>query len=148
MSTLTDRAARDAMVARIERLSPSATALWGRMTAPQMLAHCTDALRMGLGDLPVKPKTAALPRMALVKWLFLNVLPFPKSAPTAKELLARAPEPWDVERAALVGLIERVGGADASTRWPEHPLFGPLSGAQWGQLTWKHLDHHLRQFGV
>lgn len=148
MSTLADHAARDAIVARIERLSPTATASWGRMTAPQMLAHCTDALRMGLGDLPVKPKAAALPRMAIVKWLFLNVLPFPKSAPTAKELLARAPEPWEAERAALVGLIGRVGSADATMRWPEHPLFGPLSAGQWGQLTWKHLDHHLRQFGV
>ena len=148
MSTLADSRARDALVARFERLSPSATAQWGRMTAPQMLAHCADALRMGLGDLPVKPKRAALPRMAVVKWLFLNVLPFPKSAPTAKELITRTPEAWDVERAALVALIGRVGSANANTRWAEHPLFGPLSGAQWGQLTWKHLDHHLRQFGA
>lgn len=148
MSTLADSRVREALVARLERMSPDARARWGRMTAPQMLAHCADALRMSFGDLPVQPKHAALPRMAVVKWLFLNVLPFPKSAPTAKELITRTPEAWDVERAALVALIGRVGSANANTRWAEHPLFGPLSGAQWGQLTWKHLDHHLRQFAA
>ena len=148
MSTMTHTADREALIARFQRLSPDATAAWGRMSAPQMLAHCADALRMGLGDLPVKPKNASLPRMAVVKWLFLNVLPFPKSAPTAKELISRAPEAWEVERAHLIALMKRAGGDDARTVRAEHPLFGPLTRAQWGQLAWKHLDHHLRQFGA
>lgn len=148
MSTLADPAVRSAMVTRVERLSPDAVAQWGRMTAPQMLAHCTDALRMGLAELPVKPKNAALPRMALVKWLFLNVLPFPKNAPTAKELVSRVPASFDEERAHLIALMGKVGSPDAMTKFAEHPLFGPLTREQWGQLAWKHLDHHLRQFGV
>jgi hypothetical protein len=53
-----------------------------------------------------------------------------------------------VERADLIALIHRSGIADASVKRPPHPLFGPLTTTQWGQLTWKHLDHHLRQFGV
>jgi hypothetical protein len=28
------------------------------------------------------------------------------------------------------------------------PLFGPLTGREWGALAYKHADHHLRQFGV
>jgi hypothetical protein len=148
MSTLADAATRDAMILRVERLAPDAKGLWGRMTAPQMLAHCTDALRMGLGELPVKPKNAALPRLAIVKWLFLNVLPFPKDAPTAAELIARTPDAWDVERAHLIALMRQVGTPDARTKFAEHPLFGPLTRMQWGQLAWKHLDHHLRQFGA
>ncbi len=148
MSTLGRTADRDALIARIERLSPDANAVWGRMNAPQMLAHCADALRMGLGDLPVKPKHATIPRMALFKWLFLNVLPFPKGAPTAKELISRTPETWGVERSQLIELMKRAGGDESRSVTAEHPLFGPLTRAQWGQLAWKHLDHHLRQFGV
>ena len=148
MPTLANGANLDGLIARIERLVPPAPAGWGRMNAPQMLAHCSDALRMGLGDLPVKPKHAKIPRMAVVKWLVLNVLPFPKSAPTAKELTTRAPEVWDVERAHLIALTRRVGAADVGAPGAEHPIFGPLTGAQWGQLAWKHLDHHLRQFGA
>jgi hypothetical protein len=148
MSTLANAVARDALVARLERLSPEAPAAWGRMTAPLMLAHCSDALRMGLGDLPVKSRGKTIAQTALVKWLFFNVLPFPKDAPTANELISRTPAPWDVERADLIALIHRSGSADASVKRPPHPLFGPLTTTQWGQLTWKHLDHHLRQFGV
>ncbi len=148
MSTLARTADRDALIARIERLSPDANAVWGCMNAPQMLAHCADALRMGLGDLSVKPKHATIPRMALFKWLFLNVLPFPKGAPTAKELISRAPETWEVERSQLIDLMKRAGGDDVRSVSAEHPIFGPLTRAQWGQLAWKHLDHHLRQFGA
>lgn len=148
MPTLANAAARDALIARLERLSPDASAAWGRMTAPLMLAHLSDALRMGLGDLPVKPKRKTIAQNAVVKWLFFNVLPFPKDAPTAAELISRTPEPWDAERANLIALIHRSSSADASMMRPPHPLFGQLTGSQWGQLTWKHVDHHLRQFGV
>jgi hypothetical protein len=147
MPTLTNPAQRDALIARVERLSPEAKGRWGSMTAPEMLAHCADALRMGLGDLPCTPKNAPLARLAVTKWLFLNVIPFPKNAPTAKELRSRAPKPWNDERADLVALIRRVGSAGETYPWAAHPLFGTLSGAQWGQLAHKHLDHHLRQFG-
>ena len=147
MPTVTNPADRDGLIARVERLSPDATAAWGRMTAPEMLAHCADALRMSLGDLPCAPKNAPIARLALTKWLFFNVIPFPKNAPTAKELRARAPLAWNDERAELIALIRRVAGAGAKHPWPDHPLFGRLSGAQWGQLAHKHLDHHLRQFG-
>ncbi|MCC6245852.1 MAG: DUF1569 domain-containing protein [Gemmatimonadaceae bacterium] len=148
MSTLADPTVRSAMIDRVQQLTPDAKAQWGRMSAPQMLAHCTDALRMGLAELPVTPKSAKLPRLAIVKWLFLNVLPFPKNAPTARELVSRAPAPFDEERAHLIALMGKVGTPDALTRFAEHPLFGPLTREQWGQLAYKHLDHHLRQFGV
>ncbi len=44
--------------------------------------------------------------------------------------------------------VDRCGQQDAQGDWPKHPLFGPLSGEEWGALSWKHLDYHLRQFGV
>lgn len=118
------------------------------MSAPQMLAHCADALRMAYGDLPCAPKHVPLARLGVVKWLALHVLPFPKGAPTAPELRARAPLEWGAEREDVQRLIERFGDEVSRESWPDHPLFGPLTGAEWGHLAWKHLDHHLRQFGV
>lgn len=148
MPTLADHSTRTALAARIAQLSPSALPAWGRMTAPQMLAHCADALRMAYGDLPCAAKNVPLARLGLVKWLFLNVIPFPKGAPTARELLSRPPAEWGDEREAIVALIERFAQEASRPTWPPHPLFGPMTGPQWGQLAWKHLDHHLRQFGA
>lgn len=147
MPTLANTTQRDAIIDRVERLAPDAVGQWGKLTAPQMLAHCADALRMGLGELPCKPKHVPIARLAITKWLFFNVLPFPKDAPTARELIARTPSSWEEERARLVSLIRQVGGAEGEGRMADHPLFGPLTRRQWGQLAWKHLDHHLRQFG-
>jgi hypothetical protein len=118
------------------------------MSAPQMVVHCADAVRMAYGDLACKPKHVPIARLGIVKWLILNVLPFPKSSPTAPELLARTPGPFTEERDALVALVERFTREAARASWPAHPLFGPLTGRQWGQLAYLHLDHHLRQFGV
>lgn len=148
MPTLADPATRASLVTRIERLTPERAPRWGRMNAPQMLAHCADALRMAYGEVSCQPKRVPIAQLGIVKWLILNVLPFPRSAPTAPELVLRAPESWDQERAQLAALVQRFGDESQRTSWPPHPLFGTLTGAQWGQLAWKHLDHHLGQFGV
>ena len=31
---------------------------------------------------------------------------------------------------------------------PEHPFFGPLTNGEWNALQWKHIKHHLKQFGL
>lgn len=146
MPSLANTSQRDAIIARIEALSPEARGQWGRFSAPQMVAHCADALRMGLGELPCKSKDKAIGRLFIVKWLVFNVLPFPKSAPTADELISRTPAAWDAERANLISLVRRAGEAKELTA--EHPFFGPMTTSEWGKLAWKHLDHHLKQFGA
>lgn len=146
MPTLADAATRAEIVARITALTPDRVPAWGRMTAPQMLAHCADAMRMAYGELPCASKGSPVLRFPLVKWLILEVLPFPKGAPTARELLSRPPAVWGDERDAVVALVERFAQEQSRPTWPEHPAFGALTGKQWGGLTWKHLDHHLRQF--
>jgi hypothetical protein len=148
MSSLADPAVRASITARIDTLTPDTVPRWGSMTAPQMLAHCADALRMAYGDLTVAPKRVPLVRLAPVKWLLIYGIPFPKGAPTAKELRSRVPLHWGDERETLRTLVARFGEEASRRSWPEHPLFGPLDGRYWGQLAWKHLDHHLRQFGV
>jgi hypothetical protein len=147
MRTLWDQAARDELCRRFETLTPERPASWGRMTCPQMLAHVSDGMRMALGSLPTEAKGGPL-RYWPLKQLIIYVLPFPKGAPTAPELLARPPGAWDSEIESLGLLIGSFGGRDRDGVWPEHPAFGRLSGRDWAAVTYKHLDHHLRQFGA
>ncbi len=132
---------------RVQRLTPQHRAQWGTMSAAQMVAHLTDSLKMASGELEVAPKKVPI-RFSPLKELVLYVLPIPKGLPTAPELIARKPGDWTAEiaslREQLNGLVER--GAEALA--PSHPAFGTLSPKQWGVLVYRHMDHHLRQFGV
>jgi Protein of unknown function (DUF1569) len=146
MPSLQDPAVRTAILARLDALTPTATPRWGSMTASRMLAHMSDAMRMSLGELQVKPRPIPVVPAPLVKWLMLNVIPFPKDAPTAPEIIARAPEEFEAERRSARALVERISRTE--TLAPAHPLFGRMSRTDWGKLGYKHFDHHLRQFGV
>lgn len=148
MATMLDRPARDAILARFDHLRPDTRPLWGRMTAPQMLAHIADAMRMALGDLPVQPKNVPLMRFFPFKQLVIHVLPFPKNVPTADELRSRVPHSFERELADVRALIARLDPANGTTRAATHPIFGSMSVKDWGVLGYNHLDHHLRQFGV
>jgi hypothetical protein len=147
MATMWNAADRASLLARIERLDPSRPAAWGRMSCPQMVSHLIDALRMAFGELPVQSKRLPL-RYTPIKQLVIYLLPFPKGAPTAPELLARSPAEWAADRARLAEQIGRWQGLSADFAWPEHPAFGVLSRRAWGVLGYRHIDHHLRQFGA
>jgi hypothetical protein len=139
--------ARAEILGRLDRLTPDHHALWGRFTAPLMLAHLTDALRMAFGDLPTRSKRLPL-RHPPLKQLVIYWLPFPKGAPTAKELISRQPDAWDVEMAACRALVQRFEQESTLRAWPDHPAFGTMSARQWGVIGYRHTAHHLRQFGV
>ena len=77
-----------------------------------------------------------------------HVVPFPKGAPTAPELLVPDAASFDALRSELVAFVERIGSGPRDGDGPVHPLFGRLSFREWGVATYKHTDHHLRQFGA
>jgi Protein of unknown function (DUF1569) len=147
MKSLAHEETRREIHERIGRLRQDRAALWGRMSAPQMVAHCADSIRMGLGQLPTKSKKLPL-RYPPLKQLFVYWLPFPKGAPTSPELIARKPSDWNKETADLGSLVDAVGERNLQGIWPEHPAFGRLNGRAWCILGYRHLDHHLRQFGA
>jgi len=140
-------AARQELQLRLARLAPGTTARWGNMNAPKMVVHLADALKMALGELPAKQRWTPL-RIPLLKELVIYVLPWPRGAPTAPELLARAPAAWNGDVATLAALIEKFSARTAAGAWPAHPAFGPLSGRAWGALAYKHCNHHFRQFSI
>ena len=111
-----------------------------------MLCHLADQLRVALGDIPAAP-VHTLASRTLLRFLVVNTGIKPPRAKimTAPEMLLSQPTSWDEDLSACVDLAERVGRGTASA---VHPTFGPLSPQEWGRLCWKHLDHHLVQFGV
>jgi hypothetical protein len=146
MRTLLNRADRDAMIARVRRLTPASQAQWGRLTVHTVMPHLADQLRVASGDIPASPGYSLVGR-TIVKWLlFYTTFNAPRGkVQTSPEMLTTAPGTFEADRAALEALIIRMGTTPATTT---HAFFGPLSHAGWARLAWKHLDHHLTQFGV
>lgn len=137
---------RNDLLARIDRVGDSTKPRWGKMTAAAMLAHITESMKMAVGELQCKSRKLPI-RLFPLKQLIIYVLPFPKGAPTAPELLQGSDTPVAASKAQLHRLFTAFASRKGSA-WPEHPAFGTLSEQQWGLLTYKHLNHHLRQFGV
>lgn len=146
MKTLWNETDRNALLARIDRVTDTTTPKWGKMTAGAMLAHLAEAMKMATGELQCRPKKMVT-RFFPIKQLFLYVLPFPKSAPTARELLQGSDTPPAVSKQEIRRLFDAFVSRKGS-QWPSHPAFGPMDERGWGALGYKHLDHHLRQFGV
>jgi hypothetical protein len=113
-----------------------------------MLCHITDQLRHALGELDAKPIRSPLAVFPL-NWLVIHVLPWPKGrANSPPEFLERTPQAWETDRSQCRRLIHEMSQRGAQVDWPVSPVFGHISGRWYGALAYKHLDHHLRQFGV
>ena len=144
--TLLDQEDRALILQRLGRVGSDAKPAWGSLSAPRMLCHVADQMRVALGDVPAKPVHTFASR-TLVKFIVINTgfEPPRGKIKTAPEMLTSQPTSREADLAACVALAERVGRGTASA---VHPAFGPLSPREWGRLCWKHLNHHLVQFGV
>ena len=148
MRSILNEADRAEIDRRVRSLSASSSGRWGSMDVASMLHHLSLSARMTLGELPVTAKNKRVFQVFPLKHLILYVLPFPKGAPTASELKPSGAASFAEERAALLELMERIGTGPSEGAGPVHPLFGPLSWREWGVATYKHADHHLKQFGA
>ena len=151
MKNLFDATVASQMKTRLERLGAQSERQWGKMTAAQMLAHCSVSMQWAVGE--VVPDKGALPARLmgrLIKpMLFRNEDSLRKNSPTAKSLIVADERDLGKERKRLSGLIDKfaAGGPAACTKNP-HSFFGKMTPEEWAVLMYKHLDHHLRQFGV
>jgi Protein of unknown function (DUF1569) len=135
---------------RMAQLRPDSARLWGKMNAPQALAHCSAGVELALGD--KKPPRVLAGRVFgwIVKPLALkDDAPMRRNSPTIPDLVIQDERDLGRERERLAGLIDRfaAGWPSGCTQHP-HSFFGPLTPDEWAILMYKHLDHHLRQFGV
>ena len=140
----------DKTLARINRLSPDSQAKWGKMNATQMLAHLNVAYEMDLED--KHPAPGGFERFMLklfVKKAVCGPKPYSKNSRTAPQFIIKEDRDFEKEKARLVAYIKQVGDAGAAAfEGRENQSFGKLSSSEWNTMYAKHLDHHLKQFGV
>ncbi len=131
---------------RINNLNHQHQPQWGKMSVGQMLTHCQYPLKLALDDRPRKRMLNPLP--LLFKTSMYNDKPWRKNLPTIKVAKITDQRDLDQERSKLLGLIDDFYEKRTQTEWQVHPFFGRFTPEQWGKMQYKHLDHHLRQFGV
>ena len=146
-SILNDRH-RAGILERLRALDPGQAPRWGRFTAPRMLAHLCDQMRLPLGDQPVAPIPGPL-RLPVLGWLVMCVLPWPRGKVQAPpEVLLTEATDWETDLSTLNGLVGQFVNEKQRNSWPDHPYFGRMNRRDWGVFCHRHIDHHLRQFGA
>jgi hypothetical protein len=134
---------------RIAALKPDSERQWGKMNPAQMLAHCANAFEIPVSGVPQKRMFAGYLFGWLVKKSFYNEKPWRKNIPTAPSLLIKDDRNFEQEKTRLQSLVQKftqLGPEKISE--VNHPFFGRMTAEQWGNGMYKHLDHHLQQFGV
>ena len=149
MQNLFERHVYKEVLERIDKLSHHSIRNWGKMEVAQMLAHCKAAFAVPLSDKPMRRSILGLVVGWAVKSQLYNDKPWKHNLPTAPNFVIKDKRSFDIEKEALLGLIHTFykRGPEQTGLYP-HPMFGTFTKEQWGWSMYKHLDHHLRQFGV
>jgi Protein of unknown function (DUF1569) len=149
MKNLFERETVEEIIVRIDKLQPTAQRHWGKMDVAQMLAHCSAGMDMASGRLNLPRAFIGRVLGPFVKPIYSNEKPFSRNNPTAKELVFSKPCDFLREQQQLRVKVRQFheGGEAQCTRHP-HPFFGTLTPQEWSRGMYKHLDHHLRQFGA
>lgn len=149
MKNLFETDATNEILSRIDALQPSSQRQWGKMDIAQMLAHCSTTLDMASGRL--NPPRILIGKLIgpFFKSILINEKPFGKNGPTDKQLKISDQRDFVRERDGLKQKVRQFheAGESGCTRYP-HPFFGKLAPQDWSRGMYKHLDHHLRQFGA
>ncbi|MGM0943735.1 MAG: DUF1569 domain-containing protein [Bacteroidota bacterium] len=140
----------DELIERINQLKSDSPAIWGKMSVDQMLAHCSVPYEMAFTKIHKRPN--ALMRFLLktfVKKGVVNEVPYKKNLRTAPAFLIKERKNFEEEKDRLIKYLNHTQqlGRD-HFEGKESLSFGPLTATEWSNLFFKHLDHHLRQFGV
>jgi hypothetical protein len=144
-----DQKIADALIERINGLSADTQPQWGKMNAAQMLAHCCVTYEMVYEDKHPKPKGLMKFIIKLfVKDKVVSEEPYKRNSPTAPAFIIKGSRDFETEKARLIGFIkktQRLGEKEFDGK--ASLSFGPLSSTEWNNMFYKHLDHHLTQFG-
>lgn len=150
MKDIFDLSVTAEVIARINRLTAASKPQWGRMAVGQMLAHCCKPYEM-LFD-PSAPRMSPIARFfakVFAKKMVVGPAPYRRNGPTAPAFRIVDTRDFAVEKERLIGFLhktQQLGRQHFDGK--ESPSFGPLTAAEWNTLFYKHLDHHLTQFGV
>jgi hypothetical protein len=137
------------VISRIDKLQPTTQHQWGKMDVAQMMAHCSATLDMASGRVVVPRLLIGRILGPFVRSIFTNEKPFSKNSPTDKKFVIADKRDFAREQERLKLNVRQFheGGEAQCTKHP-HPFFGSITSQEWATGMYKHLDHHLRQFGV
>ncbi|MEO7307440.1 MAG: DUF1569 domain-containing protein [Ferruginibacter sp.] len=149
MKNLFDKHAYDEVMQRMARLSPESQRQWGKMNVSQMMAHCKEAFKVPLSEKKMPRMFIGLLLGWMIKTKLYNESPWKQNLPTAPNFIIKDERDFEKEKQELSVLINQFynSGPEKVGRFP-HPMFGTFTSDQWGKAMYKHLDHHLMQFGV
>lgn len=142
---------KDELISRLSKLTPAHQPKWGKMNAHQVIVHMTDPLKCALNDRPVPLYPSMLSKWPFNK-LFSQYLPWPKGAYTAPEFIqglkGTQPVEFEKDKQELLLIINRFYAHQEASSFPIQPVFGNLNNREWARLMWRHIHHHLVQFGL
>lgn len=132
---------------RLNNLTETTERQWGKMTPGQMVKHCQMPLNIILEkeDYGLKPNWFL---KVFFKKVFYSDKLWKPNLPTAKGFKITESTDFTSEKVKLEQLLDEFESQRDRTDWQPHPAFGKFTKEQWGKMQYKHLDHHLRQFGV
>ncbi len=149
MQTVHSEEGVQTVISRIEKLTPQSRPLWGKMSVGQMLCHLQKPLEVPLGRHEL-PKSFIMKLIGpMIRKQLLTDKPIAKNSPTASTLRITDEKDFNKEKQLLIDTLrDYTAVAQAGKLPPAHPYWGKLSTADWDKMQWKHLDHHMTQFGV
>jgi len=150
MKNLFEPSDLEALSARIARLRPDSDRQWGKMSVAQTLAHCSLGVQTATGELRPSRKLIGRILGPLIKPKVVgDDQPMRRNSPTVPETIVLNEPDFATEQARLIASLHQfsAAGPNGCTSHP-HAFFGPLTPNEWAILLHKHIDHHLRQFGV
>jgi hypothetical protein len=144
------RTVSDEIINRINHLNPDTPAKWGQMNVAQMLAHCNVTYEMVYEDKHPRPNAfIKFILKLLIKNKVVNETPYSKNGKTAPQFLIKDTKNFDLEKSRLIAHIEKTQQlGEGYFEQKESHSFGRLTATEWNNMFYKHLNHHLSQFGV
>ena len=147
MKSLFQKEVYEEIRSRLNQLDASAERAWGKMTAAQMLHHCQAPLNIILEKETYDLKPNWFAKTFFKKSMYSDT-PWRKNMPTVRRFKETEPRDFNTEKKALESILSEFNQQRKKEHWKPHPVFGKLTKEQWGKMQYKHLDHHLTQFGV
>jgi hypothetical protein len=138
------------IIERINKLTDKTPAQWGIMNVAQMLAHCNVTYEMAYENKHKKPNMIlGFILKAFVKKIVVNDVPYKKSSQTAPAFIMKEQKNFNTEKNRLIEYINKTQQLGENYFEGKESLsFGILTKTEWNNMFYKHLNHHLTQFGV
>jgi hypothetical protein len=149
MKNIHDVAVLQEIRQRFDKLKHDTQRQWGKMDVAQMMAHLGNALEANLGDVVQKQAFMGKIFGRMAKKSVTNEQPFKQGLPTDPHFVVTDVRDFNKEKERVLALITRLHSSDPEALAKNiHPFFGKMTTQEWNNLNYKHLDHHLRQFGA